>query len=113
MAFLKTINSYSISYATYNTFNEWKANIILRNSSVVIVDLRFVDNPASQVSNQMIRQNGISLIYTHIDQFPVILDILRNEKPLCVQLNDDTSGSHSRLLLITAPEPTGETELTS
>lgn len=111
MPFIKQIDSYQIWIASYDNFNEWKANITLSYNNAAVVDLRFVDNPATYASYQVVQPTGISQIYDRIDRFPLYVDILRNEKPLYVALYESVTGSFAKCLLGTSREPVGEAEL--
>jgi hypothetical protein len=110
LPFNKPIDNYTVSISSFEKFNEWKANIYLKNGNAIIVDLRFVKDPTACLSFQQVIQNGISTIYDTIDQLPIYLDILRNEKPLWVTLYERISGTAARLLLCSGSEPIGENE---
>ena len=110
MPFNKSIDNYTFSISSFEKFNEWKANIYLKNGNNTVVDLRFVKDPSNLLSLQQVNQNGISTIYDTIDQLPIYLDILRNEKPLYVTLYERISGTAARCLLNTSPEPIGEND---
>jgi hypothetical protein len=112
MPFNKPIDSYTVSIASFEKFNEWKANIYLKSGNTIVVDLRFVKDPTSLLQFQHVVQNGISTIYDTIDQLPIYLDILRNEKPLYVTLYENASGTFAHCLLNTNLEPIGENEKT-
>ncbi len=111
MAFIKQIDGYQVWIASYDHFNEWKANITLSYGNAAVVDMRFVDNPASLTAYQSVQETGISVIYDHIDRFPLYIDILRNEKPLYAVLYESVTGSFAKCLLGTSREPVGEGEL--
>ena len=110
MPFNKPIDNYTVSISSFEKFNEWKANIYLKNGNAIIVDLRFVKDPNVCLSFQQVNPNGISTIYDTIDQLPIYLDILRNEKPLWVTLYERISGTAARCLLCSGSEPVGENE---
>lgn len=113
MPFIKQIDGYEVWLASYDHFNEWKANIILSYSNAAVVDLRFVDNPAAYASYQSVQAAGISLIYEKAERFPLYVDILRHEKPLHVVLYENVTGNFAKCLLGTSREPIGEDELSA
>jgi hypothetical protein len=113
LPFIKSIDSYEVLIASFEQFNEWKANIIMKSGNLAVVDLRFVKDPSAWVSRQQVSQNGCSVIYDSVDQFPIYLDILRNEKPLFVNLYETPSATGARCLLRTGNEPVGESEKSS
>ena len=112
MATLKSINKYQIYLASHPQFNEWIANIILRQQdNTLIADVRFVADPDTWVSFGSVSPNGSATIYVGIERLPWFVDVLRNEKPLFVVLYDKTASNPARMLLQTGPgEPIGETE---
>jgi hypothetical protein len=110
MPYNKQIDSYTVSIASFEKFNEWKANIYLKSGNTTIVDLRFVKDPTNYLQFQHVNQNQVSTIYDTIDQLPIYLDILRNEKPLYVTLYENVSGTFAHCLLNTNPEPIGEND---
>jgi len=54
-----------------------------------------------------ITQTGMVFLYKHSSYAPVDIDILRNEKPLFIQYNDNTKFG----FIATSAEPVGEEEL--
>jgi hypothetical protein len=110
MTRFEEIEDYVVYIASYPKQNEWKANIYLRKQQKCVVDLRFVDRPSDYASQQQIVQIGASVIYDHINQLPIYLDILRNEKPIFVNLIDIAGNPGAKCILQTSGEPVGEAE---
>jgi hypothetical protein len=110
MSTLKPINGYQLYLSSYPQFNEWQANILLRQDNLVVVDVRFVGDPANWASRGSINPDGISLIYVGIERYPWFVDMLRNEKPLFAVLYPPVGSVPPRLLLQTGAEPVGESE---
>jgi hypothetical protein len=110
MATLKPINKYQLYVSSHPQFNEWQANVLLRQDNALIADVRFVAQPENWASRGSINPSGVSLIYVGIERYPWFVDILRNEKPLFAVLYPASATEPPRLLLQTAPEPIGETE---
>lgn len=107
---LRSIDKYEVFLASHPRFNEWVANIWLRDGNDLVVDLRFVDDPETFSSIASVSEDGVSQIYASIATFPRFLDILRNEKPLWVQLVAASGSLPPRILLRTGQEPIGEQE---
>ncbi len=110
MATLKAINNYQLFVASHPQFNEWQENVLLRQDNTLIVDVRFVADPANWASRGSINPNGVSLIYVGTERYPWFVDVLRNEKPLFAALYPASGTVPPRLLLQTGPEPAGENE---
>lgn len=105
---MKNVTNYSCSLPSHPQFNEWKRNIILFNGTQAIVDVRFVENPGSSSLQSLVKvdPNGISMVYVRFEDYPLWVDILRNEKPVYVHHYPESK----RILLSTFQEPVGETE---
>lgn len=110
MPTIKPINNYRIHVSSFPQFNEWIANIYLYQDNTLVVDLRFVANPASVIQFSSLNPNGISLIYANIERLSWFVDTLRNEKPLSAVLYPGTGTMPPRMLLQTSLEPIGEVE---
>ena len=110
MATLKPINNYQLYVVSHPQFNEWQANVILRQENAAVVDVRFVADPENWANRGSINPSGVSQIYVGIERYPWFVDILRNEKPLFAVLYPASGAVPPRLLLQTGPEPIGETE---
>ncbi len=105
MPFIKYIDIYQIRIASCDNFYEWKADGTLSNKNAAVVDLRFVDNPAAYASYRVVPAPGTSRICDRIGRFPLYVEILRDEKPLCVALHQSVRGSFAKCLLGTSSEP--------
>jgi hypothetical protein len=110
MATIKPINNYQLYVSSHPQFNEWQANILLKQDNMLVVDLRFVVDPDNWASRGSILPNGISIIYVGIERYSWFVDILRNEKPLSAVLYPPTGPDPPRILLQTGAEPIGEME---
>ncbi|HEX7313927.1 MAG TPA: hypothetical protein VF297_08390 [Pyrinomonadaceae bacterium] len=111
MAFTKSINKYQIYLSSHPQFNEWQANIILRMDNTLVVDLRFVADPASLVNIGYANETGVSLIYVGIERLAWFVDVLRHEKPLFLTFYPKSGTTPARMLLQTSSdEPVGEQE---
>lgn len=111
MATVKSINKYQIYLASHPQFNEWIANVLLRQDNTLVVDARFVADPETWESFASVNPNGVSTLYFPIERLAWVVDVLRNEKPLFAVLYDKTASNPARMLLQTGPgEPIGETE---
>ena len=110
MATVKPINRYQIYVASHPRFNEWHANIMLKQDNAVVVDVRFVPDPDNFLSFSSINPNGVSQIYVGIERYLWFVDLLRNEKPLTAVLYPPAGTAPPRLLLQTDSEPIGESE---
>jgi hypothetical protein len=110
MATIQQFNSYQVYIASHPQFNEWQANIKLRLESTLVVDIRFVGDPANWANRGAVNPGGISTIYVGSERFPWFVDILRNEKPLYAVLYPPTHTAPPLMLLQTGTEPVGEAE---
>lgn len=109
-AIIKPINQYEIRLSSHPQFNEWQANVLLRQDNAIVADVRFVADPANWVRFGNINPNGASLIFVGVERYPWFIDMLRNEKPLFVQLHPATGSLPVRMILQTSSEPVGEKE---
>lgn len=88
-------------------FNEWRQNILVSTQEQGTgADLRFVDDPAACAVLETVRDTGWSQVYLPAAEFPHVLELLRTEKPLTL----DVYTAEQRLILRTGPERPGEEE---
>jgi len=106
----REINNYQLFVASHPQFNEWQANIMLRKDNTVVVDVRFVADPAKYASLGSVVSNGVSLIYVGVERYLWFIDVLRNEKPLWALLYPADSTMPPRMLLQTGVELAGEAQ---
>jgi hypothetical protein len=107
--------SWTTELATYNIYyfgkrtDNVKALIYARDANNNLrVYLFFTENDIGLPSNTETISQGVPLcrIWYHIDQFPMVIDILRNEKPVWFHYESPTSAH-----MFTGSEPIGESEV--
>ena len=105
---MTTITEYRYYLPSFPKFNEWKANIGLYSNNRFVADVRFVEDPDNEHLQSIVRvdPDGITLVYVHYVEFPLWMDMLRNEKPLYLY----HYVSSKKVLLSTSREPVGEEE---
>ena len=103
LAFRKQIASYTVQFAS-NTFHP---RIWFKDSAGWIGQCVFHPNGATLPADSQAANGSANLNY-HLDEFPMIMDILRNEKP--VYLSYVGTGSGNENAIQTGEEPPGEGE---
>ena len=108
--FTRPFTGYKVHYMSYrlpSTGHPLKAQILLRNNGADVLRVRLVEDPSQFVHKSVYNPDGFSTVYDNIDQLPLYLDILRNEKPLYVTVYDHPN---VHCYLKTFYEPVGEEE---
>jgi hypothetical protein len=108
MPFSAELATYAVYYFGKKTDNV-KALIYAKDADNNLrAFLYFVENGADLLSNSEVVSTGVPWcrIWYHIDQFPAVIDILRNEKPVWVNYLSPTFAQ-----IFTGSEPIGEGEL--
>ncbi len=103
---IKEIKSYSyLNYASRNGINDTKATIMVNAEAEFLGYLNFVTDGGQLPKS--VKQNGLYYLYFHFKDIPVILDMLRNEKPIYLIFADDNKNN---CRISTSVEPVGEGE---
>jgi hypothetical protein len=108
MAFSAQLETYNVYYMGKRTDNV-RALVYARDTNQDIrVRLIFAKNSVDLPNSSESEYQGLKLcrIWYHIDQFPAVIDILRNEEPVWVYYSNPTFAH-----IFTGSEPIGEGEL--
>lgn len=102
-SFRKQITSYQVQFAS-NTF---PPRIWLKDAAGFIGQCVFYPNGATLPADNQTTSGQANLNY-HLDEFPMIMDILRNEKPVFMNYNGSGGGFENAIQ--TGEELPGEGE---
>src|SRR2546423_4634043 len=100
---MSQFNVYRVYYYRAPQSN-WDARMDLYSSAAAVGTLMFMKEGQSIPANKI--SGGIPFLYYSIRDFPAMMSMLREEKPLFVNLNE-TNGIGS---ISTSDEPVGEQE---
>jgi hypothetical protein len=104
---IKEIKSYSyLNYASRCGTNDIKAVVVLNGESGFLGYVNFMTNGCSLPKS--VKQNGLYFLYYHFSDMPIIVDMLRNEKPLYLIFQDD---GNNTCRISTSTEIVGEGEV--
>jgi hypothetical protein len=110
MPFSAELKTYHVYYFGKRDGSNPRASIYAKDADGHLrVFLLFVENGANLPScSESVGHDGVSWcrIWYHLDQFPAVIDILRNEKPVYVNYSNPTFAQ-----IFTGPEPIGEEEV--
>jgi hypothetical protein len=100
--------------ATYNYYlwssrERGKVNLILKGTGGQTCSVWFTEDPDAELPSATEEAPNYYAFRYHLHQLPVLVDMLRNEKPVYVYFNNDNGWDNSRIS--TADEPVGEGEL--
>jgi hypothetical protein len=102
---MANVTKYSVLfYSGANGYSNNRAQIQLSDGNTVVAWLRFKD-PGMTFENDAL-EGGIIRMHLPISMFAIVLDVLRNEKPITIYF---TAGKG---FLSTSNEPIGEGETT-
>lgn len=103
---IKTVDAYTyMIYASRNNSAEVKAVFQLNGGGVSLGYLHFLADEAVLPKSKKLY--GLYYFYYHESQLPIVIDLLRNEKPIYLIYIEDESNN---CRLSTSIEPVGEGE---
>lgn len=99
--------------ATYNYYcwssrERGKVNLNLKGTGGQLCAVWFTEDPAAVLPDAEQLASSSFSFHFHLHQLPVLIDMLRNERPVFVYFNNDNGWPNSRIS--TADEPVGEGE---
>ncbi len=100
---LTQIEQYQVLYSS----NKFVPRIAIKSGNKYIGQLIFYDSGATLPDDTIL--NGEVHLYYHLEDFPNIIDLLRNEEPVFLLYSG--SGPEFENAITTAAEPIGEGEL--
>lgn len=103
-AFIKPANNYFVALYPHGSSAGGRINLYCNDSYRLY--LIFKENPTDTNSYDAAQKTGVA--YVDVMQFPFYLDIVRNEKPVNVTFNPDTTPPN---FVVHANEPVGEGEM--
>jgi len=103
----KEIKSYSyLNYASRSGANDTKAVVVINGETGFLGYVNFLTDGC--VLPKSVKQSGLYFLYYHFSDMPVIVDMLRNEKPIYLIFQD---GSNNTCRISTSVELVGEGEV--
>ena len=103
----KEIKSYSyLNYASRSGANDTKAVVVINGETGFLGYVNFLTDGCALPKS--VKQNGLYFLYYHFSDMPVIVDMLRNEKPIYLIFQD---GSNNTCRISTSVELVGEGEV--
>jgi len=103
----KEIKSYSyLNYASRSGTNDTKAVVVINGETGFLGYVNFLTDGCALPKS--VKQSGLYFLYYHFSDMPVIVDMLRNEKPIYLIFQD---GSNNTCRISTSVELVGEGEV--
>lgn len=87
MVFAK-IENYSVTFSA----NRYNPKIILMNAALKYIGALYFYPAGTVLPEDKLSSNGLPMLNYHIDKFPMLIDLLRNESPLYLEFNGSGHG---------------------
>jgi hypothetical protein len=103
----KEIKSYSyLNYASRSGSNDTQAVVVINGETGFLGYVNFLTDGC--VLPKSVKTSGLYFLYYHFSALPVIVDMLRNEKPIYLVFQD---GTNNTCRISTSIEMVGEGEV--